>query len=153
MIEMAGLLDLGNTNGAVQPSQNVSKLGSVQESIVPEVEAKPPAEQNDEWHDPFPTHPEQGGEAKPQHAPVTGGFKKEKAIGQSIGKLSSKHTTEHVARVPTPPGAINSKGQQKVVDPKTGKTRWIDRKQGMVQSATGVPIKSPSRNPQQPPKR
>lgn len=44
-----------------------------------------------------------------------------------------------------PPGAVNAKGQQKVIDPKTGKTRWIDRKQGMVQSATGVPIKSPKR--------
>lgn len=67
------------------------------------------------------------------------------AIGQPIGKLSAKHTTEHVARTPTPPGAINAKGQQKVIDPKTGKTRWIDRKQGMVQSTTGVPIKSPKR--------
>lgn len=67
------------------------------------------------------------------------------AIGQPIGKLSAKHTTEHVARTTTPPGAINAKGQQKVLDPKTGKTRWIDRKQGMVQSATGVPIKSPKR--------
>jgi hypothetical protein len=45
-----------------------------------------------------------------------------------------------------PPGAINAKGQQKVVDPKTGKTRFIDRKQGMVQSPTGVPVKPPSRN-------
>lgn len=42
-----------------------------------------------------------------------------------------------------PPGAVNANGQQKVVDPKTGKTRWIDRKQGMVQSAVGVPIKPP----------
>jgi len=65
------------------------------------------------------------------------------AIGQPIGKLSAKHTTEHVARTPMPPGAINAQGQQKVTDPKTGKTRWIDRKQGMVQSPTGVPIKPP----------
>jgi hypothetical protein len=66
-------------------------------------------------------------------------------IGQPIGKLSSKHTTEHVARTPMPAGAINANGQQKVIDPKTGKTRWIDRKQGMVQSSTGVPVKSPTR--------
>jgi len=69
------------------------------------------------------------------------------SIGQPIGKLSAKHTTEHVARTPMPPGAINAQGQQKVLDLKTGKTRWIDRKQGMVQSATGIPIKSPSRGP------
>lgn len=75
------------------------------------------------------------------HSPKpTGG-----SIGQPVGKLSSKHTSEHVARTPMPPGAVNAKGQQKVIDPKTGKTRWIDRKQGMVQSATGVPIKSPKR--------
>jgi hypothetical protein len=68
-----------------------------------------------------------------------------KPIGQPVGKLSAKHTTKHVARTPFPPGAINGKGQQKVIDPKTGKTRWIDRKNGMVQSATGVPIKPPGR--------
>jgi hypothetical protein len=67
------------------------------------------------------------------------------AIGQPIGKTSAKNTTAHVARNVIPPGAINGKGQQKVIDPKNGKTRWIDRKQGMVQSATGVPIKAPSR--------
>lgn len=44
-----------------------------------------------------------------------------------------------------PPGGVNAKGQQKVIDPKTGKTRWIDRKSGMVQSATGVPVKPPKR--------
>jgi hypothetical protein len=44
-----------------------------------------------------------------------------------------------------PPGAVNAKGQQKVIDPKTGKTRWIDRKQGMVQNAVGVPIKPPKK--------
>jgi len=69
----------------------------------------------------------------------------DKPIGQPIGKLSAKHTTEHVARTPMPPGGVNAKGQQKVIDPKTGKTRWIDRKSGMVQSATGVPVKPPKR--------
>lgn len=44
------------------------------------------------------------------------------------------------------PGAVNAKGQKKVTDPKTGKTRWIDMKGGMVQSGTGVPVKSPGRS-------
>lgn len=147
MIEMASLLGLGPSNVAGQPQQ---ELGSVQSAITPEVAQ--PAQAENEWNDPFPTHPDQGGEAKPGHSPSKnnpkGAEKEGGAIGQSIGKLSSKHTTEHVARVPTPPGAINEKGQQKVIDPKTGETRWIDRKQGMVQSATGVPVKAPSRGPQ-----
>lgn len=150
MIEMAGMLGLNGGSTPVQPPQ---ELGAVQSELTPEIESKPPEEQNDEWHDPFPTHPDQGGEPKRGHAPSKNNPKQEGgAIGQPVGKLSAKHTTAHVARVPTPPGAINEKGQQKVVDPKTGKTRWIDRKQGMVQSATGVPIKAPSRNPQNVPK-
>ena len=147
MIEMASLLGLGQADQSAAPQQ---ELGSVQTALTPEPEAKPQEEQNDEWHDPFPTHPDMGGESKPSHAPSknNAGAANENnsgAIGQPIGKLSAKHTTAHVARTPTPPGAINEKGQQKVIDPKTGKTRWIDRKQGMVQSATGVPIKAPSR--------
>lgn len=67
-----------------------------------------------------------------------------KPVGQPIGKLPSK-ATQHVARTTMAPGSINIKGQQKVIDPKTGETRWIDRKQGMVQSPTGVPIKPPKR--------
>lgn len=43
-----------------------------------------------------------------------------------------------------PPGSINSKGQQKVVD-NQGKVRFIDRKQGMVQGPSGAPIKPPKR--------
>jgi hypothetical protein len=39
------------------------------------------------------------------------------------------------------PGSVNAKGQQKVIDPVTGKTRWIDRKKGVVMSNTGVPVK------------
>lgn len=61
------------------------------------------------------------------------------------GKLSAKHTTKHVARTPIPEGGINGKGQKKVTDPKTGRVRFIDMKNGMVQSPTGVPIKPPSR--------
>jgi len=156
MIEMASMLGLGPSSASAQP-QPQQELGAEQAAITPEMaapEAKPPEEQNDEWHDPFPTHPDQGGTPKKEHAPSANNPKKEGdgAVGQPIGKLSAKHTTAHVARVPTPPGAINEKGQQKVIDPKTGKTRWIDRKQGMVQSPTGVPIKSPSRGPQNVPK-
>jgi hypothetical protein len=151
MIEMASLLGLGASASNAPPAE----LGSEQAALLPpEAQSgeKPPEKQNDEWHDPFPTHPDQGGEAKPGHAPSKNNPSSGGTIGQPIGKLSSKHTTEHVARIPTPPGAINSKGQQKIIDPATGKTRWIDRKQGMVQSATGVPIKSPSRGPANGPK-
>lgn len=110
--------------------------------------AEQPGQEN-EWHDPFPTHPDKGGEPKPGHAaPKEGAAEAPKGdapIGQPIGKLPSK-ATHHVARTPMPPGAVNAKGQQKVIDPKTGKTRFIDRKQGMVQSTTGVPIKPPKRD-------
>jgi hypothetical protein len=158
MIEMAEMLGLKGNN---QPIAEVKPEEMMPEdrNAVPD-EEKPQEEQNSEWDDPFPTHPDQGGEAKPMHArsknnpsprgSMSSGFVNSPkpiggSIGQPAGKLSSKHTTEHVARTPTPPGAINSKGQQKIIDPVTGKTRWIDRKQGAVQSATGVPIKSPSR--------
>ena len=39
------------------------------------------------------------------------------------------------------PNSINDKGQKKVIDPVTGKVRWIDMKDGKVQSPTGVPVK------------
>lgn len=67
-----------------------------------------------------------------------------KPIGQSIGKLSSQHTTKHIAKDPLPIGAVNAKGQKKVQD-KDGNIRFIDMKQGMVAGASGVPIKSPKR--------
>lgn len=70
----------------------------------------------------------------------------EDTVGTSIKKLPTKHTTKHVARTPYPPGAINEKGQQKVIDPVTGKIRWIDRKDPKVASATGIPVKPESRN-------
>ena len=38
---------------------------------------------------------------------------------------------------------MNGKGQKKVIDPITGKTRWIRMTEGKVQSPTGVPIKPP----------
>lgn len=63
MIEMASMLGMGPS----AQTQSQQELGSVQESLMPE--QKEQEEQNDEWHDPFPTHPDQGGEAKPGHAP------------------------------------------------------------------------------------
>ena len=38
-------------------------------------------------------------------------------------------------------GATNDKGQKKVVDPITGKTRWITMREPKVSSPTGVPVK------------
>ncbi|CAK0741365.1 conserved hypothetical protein [Azospirillaceae bacterium] len=133
MIEMSSLLGLG---------QNISQsgeLGQVQAEATPEM---PEQSGQHDWNEPFPAHPDQGGSPREGQAPPSqdGG-----GVGQPIGKLSTKATTEHVTRNVMPPGAINVKGQQKVIDPVTGKTRWIDRKQGMVQSPTGVPIKSPKR--------
>jgi hypothetical protein len=55
--------------------------------------------------------------------------------------LPTSQTTEHVARTPQAPGAVNAKGQKKVIDPVTGRVRWIDMKEGKVQSETGVPVK------------
>ena len=124
MIKMAEMLGLGAAEAPMEPAQ----------------EAGQPAQS--EWHDPFPKHPDHGGEEKPGHSPSA--KEGDGKIGQPIGKLPSK-ATQHVARTPLPPGSINAKGQQKVIDPKTGKTRFIDRKQGMVQSSTGVPVKPPGR--------
>lgn len=67
--------------------------------------------------------------------------KSEGAIGQTIGKLPTKATTEHVPRTPLLPNAVNAKGQKKIIDPTTGRVRWIDMKEGKVQSHTGVPVK------------
>lgn len=67
--------------------------------------------------------------------------KSEGAVGQPIGKLPTSQTTKHIARTPQFPGATNAKGQKKVIDPVTGKVRWIDMKEGKVQSPTGVPVK------------
>ena len=67
--------------------------------------------------------------------------KSEGAIGQSAAKLPTKATTEHIARTPQLPNAVNDKGQKKIVDPISGKIRWIDMKEGKVKSQTGVPVK------------
>jgi hypothetical protein len=72
MIEMASMLGLGQAAGMDNSGmpqsgslgQTDSNLGEEQASLMP-----PQEEQNDEWHDPFPTHPDHGGEQKPGHAP------------------------------------------------------------------------------------
>ena len=58
----------------------------------------------------------------------------------SVKKLPTKHTTEHVAKVPIPIGGVNAKGQQKVQDSQ-GNIRFIDRKKGVVMGASGVPVR------------
>ena len=80
-----------------------------------------------------------GGPAAKQGAPPE--KKSEGAIGQSVAKLPTHATTEHVARTPYLPNATNEKGQKKVIDPINGRIRWIDMKDGKVQSPTGVPVK------------
>ncbi len=136
MIEMATVLKLrGNS-----PVQDESVLGQEQEALQPEIE--------NEWSNPFPAHPDHGGDEKPGHAPGNGNPEQspdEKGmIGQSIGKLSSKHTTQHIARTPMPIGAVNAKGQKKVQDAQ-GNIRFIDMKEGMVQGDSGVPVKPSKR--------
>jgi len=151
MIEMATMLGLGQSGaGLGQESGQNSELGQTQESLMPEQpeQSAQPQQEND-WHEPFPTHPDQGGEAKPGHAPSSNEEEDSPSpqsqagsVGTPIGKLSAKHTTEHVARNPMPIGAINVSGQQKVMDDQ-GKIRFIDRKQGLVMGPSGVPVKPP----------
>lgn len=145
MIEMAKMLGLSE-NGAT-PDQNP-------------LEGNPQSE----WQDPFATHPDNGGAPKPQGAPVTaapavdpnsanswadpfpthadnGGAAPGGPIGQGVGKLPTSATTQHVAREPLPPGAVNAQGQKKYVDPKTGKESFINMKEGRVLSPDGKPVK------------
>lgn len=145
MIEMAKMLGLSE-NGAT-PDQNP-------------LEGNPQSE----WQDPFPTHPDNGGNPQatpsapaaeaaqsvspdngwadpfPTHAD-NGGAAPGGSIGQGVGKLPTSATTQHVARVPLPPGAINAQGQKKYVDPKTGKESFINMKEGRVLSPDGKPVK------------
>jgi hypothetical protein len=148
MIEMAKMLGLSE-NGAT-PDQNP-------------LEGNP----QNEWQDPFATHPDNGGapQAQAPQAPGTGsastsgdsnngnswanpfpthtdnGGSPEGAIGQPVGKLPTSATTQHVAREPLPPGAVNAQGQKKYVDPKTGKESFINMKEGRVLSPEGKPVK------------
>jgi hypothetical protein len=141
MIEMAGVLNLASPS-----AEQDSSLGQVQAEMEPE-------QKENEWHDPFPTHPDHGGEPKPGHSPSTkpspsqtnaDGAGKDKTVGQPVGKLPTKNTTEHIARTPLPIGAVNAKGQKKVMDDQ-GKVRFVNMKQGLVQGASGVPVKPESR--------
>lgn len=146
MIEMAKMLGL-DSEGAPAPEGNP-------------LEAQP----HDEWQNPFPQHPDQGGTALvPGHAapegatpatapaangtdwnnpfPVHADNGGEGKIGQGVGKLPTSATTQHVVRTPLAEGGINDKGQKKVTDPATGEVRWIDMKQGRVQGPNGIPVK------------
>lgn len=147
MIEMAKMLGLSE-NGAT-PDQNP-------------LEGNPQSE----WQDPFPTHPDNGGAPQAQHAPGpasaskdgdansgnswanpfpthadNGGAAPGGSIGQGVGKLPTSATTQHVAREPLAPGAVNAQGQKKYVDPKTGKESFINMKEGRVLSPEGKPVK------------
>jgi hypothetical protein len=139
MIELAGVLNLG---GSDQPTE----LGQEQAALVEE--ATP---EENTYQDPFPTHPDHGGEPKPEHhksASQTNadgtGSPSGGAVGQSIGKLPTSATTKHIARTVIPENGITSKGQQKITD-KSGTTRFIDLKQGRVMGEAGVPVKPPKR--------
>lgn len=143
MIEMAKMLGL-DQEGAPAPEGNPLDA---------------PAQPENAWHNPFPAHPENGGQAVPAAAPVApaapaaenswsnpfpvhpenGGG--EGRIGQGVGKLPTSATTEHVPKVPIQPGTTNSKGQMRYVDPSTGKESFIDMKEGRVLSPTGKPVK------------
>lgn len=147
MIEMCKMLGL-DAEGAPTPDGNP-------------LESQP----GDEWQNPFPTHPDNGGAPNPIHAPAAGSASKDGdantgnewsnpfpthpdnggapagAIGQPVGKLPTSATTEHVARTPLAPGAVNAQGQKKYVDPVTGKESFIDMKEGRVLSPTGKPVK------------
>jgi len=64
----------------------------------------------------------------------------EGTAGVGLGKLPSKNSTPHIAKEPLPVGAVNSKGQKKVVDTQ-GKTRFINMKEPRVKGPAGVPVK------------
>lgn len=55
--------------------------------------------------------------------------------------MPTKNTTPHVAKDPIPEGGVNAKGQKKVIDKQTGKTRFINMKEGRVASPKGIPVK------------
>lgn len=145
MIEMAKMLGLEQS---ANPDQNP-------------LESNPQSE----WQNPFPTHPDQGGQPAPGHAPSAGsastdgdantsnewsnpfpahadnGGASAGAIGQPVGKLPTGQTTPHVARTPLAPGAVNAQGQKKYVDPKTEKESFINMKEGRVLNNEGKPVK------------
>ena len=140
MIEMAKMLGL-DQEGAPAPEGNP-------------LEAQP----ENPWSNPFPAHPENGGQATPAAAapmtpaaqenswsnpfpvhPENGGG--DGRIGQGVGKLPTSATTQHVPKVPIQPGSVNANGQMRYVDPKTDKESFIDMKEGRVLSPTGKPVK------------
>jgi minimal CRISPR polymerase domain len=66
MIDMASLLRLGqNSNQSPENMSQSPELGQVQESLMPAEQENP----DGDWNDPFPVHPDQGGQPKPGHSP------------------------------------------------------------------------------------
>lgn len=138
MIEMAKMLGL-DAQGAP------ASQGNPLEEQAPQAAANPHGtahggESADQWKNPFPTHPDQGGLMMPGHAKPSKS-NDESRIGQGVGKLPTSATTEHVARTPQSEGSVNDKGQKKVIDPATGDVRWINMREGRVQSPNGIPVK------------
>jgi hypothetical protein len=119
MIEMCKMLGL-DQEGAPTPEGNPLEGGPAQ-----------PAQSANPWSNPFPAHPENGGDGK----------KDDGRIGQGVGKLPTSATTEHVAKVPQEPGSVNDKGQMRYVDPSSGKESYIDMKEGRVLNEAGKPVK------------
>lgn len=119
MIEMCKMLGL-DQEGAPTPEGNPLEGAPAQA-----------AQPQNPWNNPFPVHPENGGESGESDG----------RIGQGVGKLPTSATTEHVAKVPQQPGSVNDKGQMRYVDPKTEKESYIDMKEGRVLSPTGKPVK------------
>lgn len=139
MAEMAALLR--EDGDALPPEEEEqlreesgSKLGEEQQNL------------EDEFQDEIEEHAEQTAPLA-QNTDISTEYDSENSdsdqasdVGQTIGKLPTKQTTKHVARTTLPVGAINAKGQKKVVD-KEGKVRFINMRRGMVQGPSGVPIK------------
>lgn len=137
MINMAEMLGLkGKEDG--QPDQALEDAASAAQSGGSDQVSQGDAH---DWNDPFPKHPDHGGEKKPGHAPSQ---EERGGVGQPIGKLPTKHTTTHVAKEPIPVGGVNAKGQKKVQDAQ-GNVRFIDMKSPRVQGPAGVPVKAPPR--------
>lgn len=75
------------------------------------------------------------------HSPKPGFGEPGKTIG-SVKKLSAKSPTPHVAKQPTPVGGVNVQGQQRYIDPTTGKDAYIDMKKPRVMGPRGIPVKA-----------
>lgn len=138
MLEMAKML--GNDPSQMQPEEGGEEMPEQAEEGAEEIPEDPSEDPSEVPADEFEKKSaEELSEREKSKAPA--GEKKE--LEASVGKLPTKKTTKHIARTTMAPGSVNGKGQQKIIDPTTGKTRWVDRKKGSVKSNTGVPIRAP----------